>query len=538
LPAAGGESITLSETASQELNEFWHPRGSPRTKARSLPVPNDRPLNLLQLELTEGSSFVPASAKTVAQRRVGRGRVMVTAFSISDRGILDWGSFDAFLHGCLLGKPPREFFLGEINHLPDVRYPSVAADERLIASGLRYASRDAVGVWQPPAENSSAQVRNNEQRPLSRDPEPAEGDWQLAAEARPYGGFRSDQRYGTAGWSDFSAMADAARASLRAAAGIDVPSRRFVLKVLGLYLLCLVPGNWIIFRMMGRVEWAWFAAPLIAILGAVGVIRSAQLDIGFARSHTELGVLEIQPNYPRGHLTRFIGLYTSLTTNYNAVQADRSALFLPFSTDPADDELRLAAQREAVYAELQRDKVSLSGFQVVSNTTGMLHCESYLDLPNAPTLTQASLSDMRLENASGFPWYSPIVLLRTEEGVRAAVVDKIDDGTSRKLVFGEPGDAAAIVQQLNTSPVTSQTTPKGVVSLRTLVKIAGNVSSLQLGESRMIAWTDYPLPGMEITPQSNQRSSLTLIVAHLHYADPPAPQADYNLRSEIEREKG
>ena len=52
-------------------------------------------------------------------------------------------------------------------------------------------------------------------------------------------------------------------------AGISIPSRKFVVYVLSVCLVVLVPINWLVFRLMGRVEWAWVAAPIIAIVGAV-----------------------------------------------------------------------------------------------------------------------------------------------------------------------------------------------------------------------------------------------------------------------------
>ena len=42
------------------------------------------------------------------------------------------------------------------------------------------------------------------------------------------------------------------------------------------------PFNWLLFKMLGRVEWAWIAAPAIALVRAACVIKLAQLDIGFA----------------------------------------------------------------------------------------------------------------------------------------------------------------------------------------------------------------------------------------------------------------
>ena len=50
------------------------------------------------------------------------------------------------------------------------------------------------------------------------------------------------------------------------------------------YLFVLVPLNWLLFRVLGRVELAWAAAPVIAVVCTGLVVWLAQLDIGFARS--------------------------------------------------------------------------------------------------------------------------------------------------------------------------------------------------------------------------------------------------------------
>ena len=73
---------------------------------------------------------------------------------------------------------------------------------------------------------------------------------------------------GVAAWNDNGAASEAARHALTEAAGIQIPRGEFVLQVLGVYLLVLVPLNWLFFWLLGRVEWAWVAAPIIAVLGA------------------------------------------------------------------------------------------------------------------------------------------------------------------------------------------------------------------------------------------------------------------------------
>ena len=62
---------------------------------------------------------------------------------------------------------------------------------------------------------------------------------------------------------------------------------------LTLYLVALVPLNWLVFNAIGRVEWAWIAAPVIAVVGTWLIVDRARLDIGFVRSQTEIGVLGV-----------------------------------------------------------------------------------------------------------------------------------------------------------------------------------------------------------------------------------------------------
>jgi hypothetical protein len=203
-------------------------------------------------------------------------------------------------------------------------------------------------------------------------------DWHLA-------GYHSSPLSGVAGWNDEGAASAAAREALTEAAGIQIPRAEFVMQVLAVYLLVLVPINWLIFWLIGRVEWAWIAAPVIALAGAGAVIRLAQLDIGFARSRTEIGILEMQSGFERAHLTRYTALYSSLSSNYTLAFADPSSLALPLAAGPRKE----GAFSYSNYSDvsLRRDKeTALSGVQVSSNSTGMVHSEQMLGVGGKLTL--------------------------------------------------------------------------------------------------------------------------------------------------------
>ena len=45
----------------------------------------------------------------IAERAVGRGRTVVTAFRLTQRGLVDWPSYDALFNAMLLRRPSRRF---------------------------------------------------------------------------------------------------------------------------------------------------------------------------------------------------------------------------------------------------------------------------------------------------------------------------------------------------------------------------------------------------------------------------------------------
>src|SRR5207244_1895783 len=130
---------------------------------------------------------------------------------------------------------------------------------------------------------------------------------------------------------------------------------------------------------------AWIAAPIITIACTVVVIRYAELDIGFARSRSEVAVVEIQGEYPRAHVTRYTGVYTSLATSYDVEFSDPSSVIQPYAAHSRAelvDDKNLIFMRDSSTVQFRRDdkQIALTGFDVSSNSTGMLHAEHMLDL--------------------------------------------------------------------------------------------------------------------------------------------------------------
>jgi hypothetical protein len=340
---------------------------------------------------------------------------------------------------------------------------------------------------------------------------------------------------GVAAWNDFSRSADEARKALNSAARIEVPKRAFVVLVLVLYLGCLVPLNWCFFRAIGRVEWAWAAAPVIAIACTGVVIKLAQLDIGFVRSRNEIGVLEIHSGYDRAHLARYNALYTSLSAPYDFTFTDAGAAALPFPT-VAKPELfsMVTGQERRSLRYVLGDEAMLQGVPVSSNSTTLMHSEEVFPLGGALALVKDPLGGYKLSNQTKLTLRGIGLLKKTPSGnLETAWINMLEPSAERNVDWVHESGAITgrrlWVESRESNPLTDSNAKPGDLNIRGLLNLAEKNEEMQPGEVKMIAWTDEELPGITISPTSAQSRHATMVLAHLAYADEPPPQPDANL---------
>lgn len=448
LPASFDSSANLVQDDFDSLNESW-----------SLPIRRVKQLYRVGEELLgvnwtahPDSNYIAGTGELVVERTVGRGRIVLTRFPLNSKSpTVSWKSFSSFFNGCLLRKPAREFYSGTFDSSVDFRWSNDRASpyDPLLGSTVRFTSRDlpaseseqvqwpalSSSVLQPGGlysggYDSYAAVPFDmavvEQLAKRRN---AEDNWH-------YGGYKHDPQAGVAGWDDFSGISNAARTGLNSSAGIEPPSPGFVLKMLSIYVLVLVPLNWGLFRLIGKVEWAWVAAPLVAIVGAFAVVKMATLDIGFVRSQTKVALLEMHGDYSRGHLTEYSTMYTSLSTRYAMALDNPTTMALPFPAKfpfggfayDTDKELRGVRHNQTADNRVE-------DFLIQSNFTGMLHTEMIRESGGTFSLrgtTLANSTDLNL-NAAG-------VLRRTNSGVcQLAWIGDLAAGASSELNFQTVG---------------------------------------------------------------------------------------------------
>ncbi len=543
LPATAETGVwELGKEAFKELN-VWNESDKKQPAKATLPLEPITPVLGVRLKKHSDAAFMSQSGHLLAERRVGRGRIVVSAFRLCDRQLTSWKyGYDEVFNAYLLRRPGRKFgdHAGQLEPGQDLSNVNGAVDPLQVGwadgrsaldparvSQLRYFVRDhgtefneyAADVVHRESQLTGAYGSSWEMQ--------QQIDWYSSEPVDPTpADTTTPPGPGVAAWNDFGPVANAVREELSDAAQVEIPDRSFVVWAVAVYLLILVPINWAVFRTIGRVEWAWIAAPVIAVVCTVCVIRMAQLDIGFVRAQTELAVIELQGDYPRAHVTRYTALYTSLGTSYDFHCDDADALIHAF---PETSSRRETKPRDARELAFRRQKgADVSGYYVASNSTGMVHSEQMVDLAGGISWSEPAVGSYRLVNETG-------LALHSAEIVRRKTGDSGGTPQTETAWLGtiEPGDTLSV--EFGTSRKggeaphpTMAGRQLGELDLVRLLEAARDAKDLPPGEIRLIAAVDDELPGPAADPGASQSQRATLLVAHLKYGFDADPQADKN----------
>ncbi|MEX0824802.1 MAG: hypothetical protein WD119_01475 [Pirellulaceae bacterium] len=438
----------------------------------------------------------------VLERRVGLGNAVMTRFDLTSKNLLNWRSVQSFYNNALLRHPPRRYvkdpeapvLLGHIGT------NSTATASPLLNTSVRLFSRDGVL-----ARLSDSRSGPSEQETAGANSSPRSTS-ELESWQSP--GALAHPLTGAAAWTDRSDTASIALELLRKEAGIVIPPAKFVAKSLVWYLVVLVPLNFIIFRLLNRLEWAWLAVPVISIFGAVWVARAARLDIGFARSNSEIGVLEMQPDHHRAHLTSYIALYNSLSSTYRLSFESPDAAAAPVQSAQAEP-----GSQEPTFEYGYDVGPSLSGVTVASNRIRLMHAEQMLDVDGA---IRFSDDGSRLINDSTLSLTDATIFQKDEDGqVQVAMLGLVDPATEKPLRFGE-GDRTAFAPELP-------------LQIGVLMQRMASGTVLRRGEARLVARVEDCPTALSITPSAQQQQRETVLLAHLRHAPLPKPVPDESL---------
>ncbi len=494
LPLRPTGNIELDPDAAAELLRQWSVATDPST---------DKQIAVMRAQsgrvAVDGTAAADSEAlpggNLVLTRRVGNGRVVQPRFDITSDWMMNWQSYDSFVNSAILARPRRQYVKsndGNDERLLGQEYPDYGTGfaDPAMNTKVRITARDAVLRTLADEENATSVAASRVDR---------------LSQVLPSAGI--------GGWTDRSDSIQLCRDILQSESGIEIPDSSLVVRSLGYYLLILVPVNYLFFRLIGRLEYAWLAVPLIAIGGAVWVARAARLDIGFARKHTELAILELQPEYQRGHLSRVIAIYNSLSSSYDVQFNTIDGVAAPVWDDTTGG--------RPVFQTGFGDGPKLAGVAVDSNKTQLLHAEQIVDVGGPVSLDGQG----NLVNQSAFELYDSLVIEKTDtDNVRIAMVGACPPGSKVTLRYRD-GSTLAITDELP-------------MQTMRMIRRFSSPAAMPDNSIRLVGRIESSLPGMTITPDANQVATQTIVLAHLKHPPIPVPQVDANLITDFRRAIG
>lgn len=530
-PLKNTRASELSDTQTQELNRSWTIK---QMLAERVPFAPEKTVPLLAGELSDSSRWMNSLEGLVAERLVGQGRVVMTTFPMTDSAFLRWPSYSSFIHNAILRKPYRD-----VTSQPD---SDTKYAESFRGTEMNPLHSTRLRLW---ARDLDATMISNRRKDRQADVPRQDRS------AR----FPESKKSSLGAWNSQSEIMLAARNSLQESSGITVPRIGTIIKLLTGYLIVLVPLNWLVFRLMGRVELSWVAAPLIAVVGAFVVARSVQLDVGFSRSQNSYGFLECHANYPRGLLSSYTALYTSLSTNYKALYEEDAGVVSPMpspSREVGAKKRISASQYDYNYAD--NDGAGLQNNPVMSNTTGLIQSEEMVSLGGSLRASfNDSMDEVTVTSDMDLPLlHLGIVGVSSEGGLRMGWLGTVNQGEAKKVRFMEMGGEDRWFEEWNRTPILSrpdflradgsQWTQADVgedLYLGSMLELLATKYPLGRGEYIAVGCTDKSLGSLKIIPESKQSKQKSLVLIHLKPADlqPVRPDTRIFPRKEEEKEE-
>jgi len=470
------------------------------------------PVSILQGELATDSTWTPELEGLVAERLVGQGRIVMTSFPMNHSAFLNWPSYSALIHNGILRKPKRY----------------VKFDEELKV------------LYEGSNENRERDVQfNTRLRLWARDLELINKNARLNPLGPASGNLKRTTSYGA--WNSDSLVVNSANSYLKKISGITVPNLNSIIKWLLAYLVVLVPVNWLFFRLIGKLELAWLAAPIIAVAGVFVIARAVQLDVGFSRSQSSIQLMEIHNNHPRALLSSFHALYSSLSTNYKVVYPLGEGVVCPMP----QHQQRSTANRNGMltFRTADDDGSGFQSFPVLSNSIGLVQSEEVVSMPGGVswTLDQEARTFQVINQTPATIRDVVLIGFDAQGTLLRAHVGTLSPNSSNTGTMQPPDSSTAYTWKLSpesqstTSDLQKTTTQDSVHLEETLEKILLNYP-MQSGEWIAVGWTESNLSKLQITPSTTQTRSSTLVLMHAKAAQLGPIEHDLRIMPPLKKE--
>ncbi|MCC6493529.1 MAG: hypothetical protein IT424_10965, partial [Pirellulales bacterium] len=275
------------------------------------------------------------------------------------------------------------------------------------------------------------------------------------------------------------------------------------------------------------------------------------LDIGFVRSQTEIALLELYGDYPRGHLSRYTAIYSSLSSSYDLEFDGNTAVATPFPVTEEEDP-RSAGLLDSLttVAFEKNEKPRLRGMEVASASTQMVHSEQMAELAGPIRLFPAGTNQslLQLKNECGYDLSDAVVIHRRasrdgKDRLRGCWLGLVRKGASVMLRWSDvslPGKGLPYAEERRRA---AQTDYHARLNVDPLLRLAFRFPDADdplhgmRDEYRLIARIDDWLPGAAASPTASQRAGATVVLGRLRLADAPFPEVDANSPSDVTDDK-
>jgi hypothetical protein len=147
LPVVSAESAELQTGDFADLSGTWLTVDLGQAPSVNPIEITGAPVAGLRWKLSKRGQWLPGTGQLIAESSVGRGRIVMTGFPLSDPRIYNWPYFSSFFSTGLLRRWPREYQLSQILDDEDFRIfwaPPFSSDnfDPRLHSNLRILSRD------------------------------------------------------------------------------------------------------------------------------------------------------------------------------------------------------------------------------------------------------------------------------------------------------------------------------------------------------------------------------------------------------------
>jgi hypothetical protein len=520
--AGSGELRDASSLEDQYLTAVNYDRLRP--ERRTINILPDKPVYLAKLQPRASATATVSvgDAPLLVERPVGRGRIVMAAFSLYQPEFVNWGgAYDRFWREAIVKIPETTVNPQFQTGMTGASYLRRPARER---SGVRFLSRDLgagarevnlMGVVGYPSADPTASASVQPNRFSSSFPLPNDESTTRTTET-------------VAEWRDDAAVPSLARQILMDATGIKIPPPEFVLAAAVSYLVVLVPLNWLVCRFaFRRPELAWLTAPVIIVGFSIGIVKFAKVSVGFDTTSQEIDVVEAFDGHPRAHLSRFTCVYSGSRNRAEFRFEDQAAVALPMA---------LGKQRGQNIEKMQLDwdmspeaPVTLGRYEIHPRSIGIVHAEEMRPLGGSIRVVPGPAADsLVIDNQTGLElWDCHLVTSdrRTLLGDLAAggtlefamsgrsVIAEVQppaDDSGERILAPDSDDASG--RRYSRSRGLGELAPDRLLELLDDPKM--NLDKRRAG-TRLIGWMPRPIGGQEVHPKPDRVVGFTVVVLHL-----------------------